>query len=129
MAVGPAESSCVWNWRTFIYIRVVHYLKSELRSLFLFSVVERVWELDYRGQSHLGEMLLQSESRCKMQIIINCSQACCRTESPSSQKCKYNEMKLQQYPQLQRANNCLLKTDYAAEPCIHEGNRGKLSLQ
>lgn len=61
--------------------------------------------------------------RCKVQILIICTQTCridritILTEL-GMRKHHWSEMKLKQYSRWQKINNCLLKWEYATEPCV-----------
>lgn len=123
MEVGPVETSCVWYWKIFIYIRVVHHLKSELRSSsFLFSVVEKSLGIGFIGFCPTWKRVITIFLRVCVKlfahgfVVEHRLTLLIQFQKGNMQIC--NELKLQQYPKWQRTKNYLLKWKYATEPCI-----------
>lgn len=122
MAVGPVELPCVLYWRTHQcgssfekWAQVVILIRCSGKSLGIGF---------YRTESHLGKCYYSLPERCKMELIIRCSQNCCRTESPSSQNSGWTMCKttmkwyFSSIPSGKEFKTAFLKWEYAPEPRI-----------
>lgn len=106
IAVGLVESTCV----------LIHHLKRELRSSsFLLTAVESLGMGSVEFSTIWVNVISLPKRRCKVQILIICTQTCCRIDRITiltflgMRKHHWSEMKLKQYSRWQKINNCLLK--------------------